>query len=132
VVLVEGTATRGAETLRFIAKADQQDLLDGDGNPDVAGCSFGATPGGVGANIDDNGTVTLTIVPSVWFDQVEFSYALSDGDGGTAEGGSGDAGDGADGAASSDRPIDIGGTLAWQAFVRGMKKGTAYLFSYGK
>ena len=68
--------------------------------------------------MDGDGTVTLTLVPTVWFDQVDFGYVAP----------------GAIGAPAPDANgvVDIAGTLAWQGFIRGVKKGTAYLFSYSK
>lgn len=118
VVLAQGTATKGAVTILFIAKADATEVVDGDNKVEVAGCSFGAVPGQVGVDMDGDGTVTLTLVPSVWFDEVDFSYVTP----------------GAAGAPTPDANgvVDIAGTLAWAGFVRGVKKGTAYLFSYSK
>jgi hypothetical protein len=126
VVLTEGVATKGETTLRFRATADAADVFDGNGVPEVDGCALGDAPGHDGVDIEGDGTITLTIVPSVWFDEVEFTYALP-----VADGGAGDAG-GASDAGASDAPVDIAGTLAWRGFVRGLKKGTAYVFSYGK
>lgn len=122
VVLAVGTATKGQDVVHFIAKADQGDVLDGNSLPEVAGCTFGSTPGDVGVDMESDGTVTLTLVPSVWFDEVDFSYVLP---------GVADAGADSD-AGAPDTAVDIGGTLAWQGFLRGVKKGTAYLFSYSK
>jgi hypothetical protein len=118
VVLTEGTASKDNVTIRFIAKADDTEVTDGDKKVEVAGCAFGAAPGLVGVDMDGDGTVTLSLVPSVWFDQVDFGYVAP----GTA------------GAPAPDLNgvIDIAGTLAWQGFVRGVKKGTAYEFSYTK
>jgi hypothetical protein len=118
MVLTEGVATKDTVSLRFIAKADEPDVRDGDNLPKVGGCAFGSEPGKDGVSMDADGTVTLTLVPSVWFDQVDFGYVAP----------------GAAGALTPDRNgvVDIAGTLAWQGFIRGVKKGTAYLFSYRK
>ena len=118
VISTLGVATKDGVTVKFIAKADEPDVHDGDDKAEVAGCAFGATPGKVGVSMDGNGTVTLTLSPSVWFDEVDFSYV-------------------APGAANAPAPdadgvVDITGTLAWQGFLRGVKKGTAYEFSYSK
>lgn len=113
VVLVEGVATKGADRVHFLAKADARDVLDGNGLAEVEGCTFGPVPGQVGVDMESDGTVTLTVAPSVWLDQVDFAYVLP-------------------GASAPDAVVDIAGTLAWQGFVRGVKKGTGYLFSYAK
>ena len=118
VILTQGIATKDGVTVKFIAKADEPDVHDGDDKAEVAGCAFGPTPGAVGVSMDGNGTVTLTLSPSVWFEEVDFSYV-------------------APGAANAPTPdangvVDITGTLAWQGFLRGVKKGTAYEFSYSK
>lgn len=118
VILTKGTATKGATTIQFIAKADAPDVHDGDDKVEVAGCAFGTSPGLSGVNMDGDGTVTLTLSPAVWFDQVDFTYVAP----------------GATGAPAADATgvVDIAGTLAWEGFIRGVKKGTAYEFSYTK
>jgi hypothetical protein len=118
VVLTRGTATKGDVTIEFLAEAKVDDVLDGDGKAEVAGCAFGAKPGEVGVDMVDDGTVTLTLVPSVWFDQVDFT-SVSPGEPGAP-------------AVDHNGVIDIAGTIAWSGFVRGIKKGTAYEFSYTK
>jgi hypothetical protein len=118
VVLTRGTATKGDVTITFLAEAKVSEVLDGDGKAEVAGCAFGATPGDVGVDMDADGTVTLTLVPSVWFDQVDFSYVAPGAEDGPI--------------ADEKGVVDIAGTLAWAGFVRGIKKGTAYEFSYTK
>jgi hypothetical protein len=118
VILVQGTATQGTTTIAFVAKADDSEVLNGDGHVEVAGCAFGAKPGEVGVEMDGDGTVTLTLVPSVWFDQVDFAYVAPGVTSGPV--------------ANADGVVDIAGTLAWQGFIRGVKKGTAYEFSYEK
>jgi hypothetical protein len=107
VVLTRGTATKENTVIHFIAQATANDVLNGDGKAEVAGCTFGAEPGDVGVSMDGDGTVTLTLVPRVWFDQVDFGYVTEGED-----------------------VVDIAGTLAWEGFLRGFKKGTAYEFSY--
>lgn len=118
VVLTQGAATKNGVTIQFIAKADETEVVNGDHEVEVAGCAFGAAPGEVGVAMDGDGTVTLTLVPSVWFNQVDFAYVAP----------------GAAGAPTPDANgvVDIAGTLAWQGFIRGIKKGTAYEFSYTK
>jgi len=119
VVLVKGVATQGSSTIHFIAKADEPEVHDGDDKAEVAGCAFGPSPGGSGVNMDGNGTVTLTLSPSVWFDEVDFSYVAPGGDAGAR-------------APDASGVVDIAGTLAWEGFIRGVKKGTGYEFSYVK
>jgi hypothetical protein len=118
VVLAEGTATQGNTTIRFLAQADADQVHDGSDKAEVAGCAFGSKPGDVGADVDDDGTVTLTLDPRVWFDQVDFAYVAPDASDAPKP--------------DADGVVDIAGTLAWQGFVRGVKKGTAYEFSYAK
>lgn len=118
VVLTRGTATKGDVSLAFIAQAKADEVLNGDGKAEVAGCAFGAEPGEVGVNMESDGTVTLTLVPSVWFNQVDFSYVAPDATDVSA--------------ANAEGVVDLAGTLAWAGFVRGIKKGTAYEFSYKK
>jgi hypothetical protein len=118
VILTKGTATKGGITINFIANADEPDVHDGNDKAEVAGCAFGSSPGQVGVNMDGNGTVTLTLSPSVWFDEVDFDYVTS-GDAGAP-------------LPDANGVIDIAGTLTWEGFIRGVKKGTAYEFSYSK
>lgn len=118
VILTQGTATRGAVSLQFLAKADAGEVLDGDGKLGVAGCAFGASPGAVGINLESDGTVTLSLAPRVWFDQVDFAYVVPGTPGAPVP--------------RADGVIDISGTLTAQGFLRGVKKGTAYQFSYSK
>ena len=119
VILTKGSATKGGTTIQFIAKADEPDINDGDDKPEVAGCAFGSRPGDVGVTMDGDGTVTLTLSPSVWFDEVDFSYVEPSGDAGAS-------------APDANGVVDIAGTLAWEGFIRGVKKGTSYEFSYTK
>jgi hypothetical protein len=103
VVLVEGSATSGSTTFRFRASAELADVVDPEGNPFVAGCTFedGA--------IDGDGSVLVTVSPALWLDQVDFSVLEPTGD----------------------EPVELeaGGT-PHKAFARGLKKGAAYLFRY--
>jgi hypothetical protein len=118
VVLTQGTAVKDGVTIKFVAMADDTEVVDGDKKVEVAGCAFGANPGEVGVDMIGDGTVTLTLVPSVWFDQVDFAY-VAPGESGAP-------------APNAEGIVDIAGTLAWQGFIRGVKKGTAYEFSYQK
>ena len=118
VVLTKGTAQKGGTLLRFVAKADEPEVRDGNDLPEVAGCAFGFTPGQSGVDVSGSGTVTLHLAPSVWFDQVDFSY-VTPGDAGAPT-------------PNAEGVVDIAGSLAWQGFIRGVKKGTAYEFVYAK
>lgn len=118
VVIARGTARQGDRTIPFVAKAAESDVLDGNGKAQISGCAFGATLGDVGVDVVEDGSVTLGLVPSVWFNQVDFSYVSPE---------------------VSQSPtvdlwgyVDLGGTFAGQAFIRGVKKGTAYDFAYSK
>ena len=104
---------------RFALLPFEPEVHDGDDKAEVAGCAFGSTPGESGVNMDGNGTVTLTLSPSVWFDEVDFSYVAPGGDAGAPT-------------PDANGVVDIAGTLAWEGFIRGVKKGTGYEFSYAK
>jgi hypothetical protein len=118
VILTQGLATKDDVTVEFVAKATDTEIANGDEQAEVAGCAFGDTPGEVGVDMDGDGTVTLTLVPRVWFDQVDFAYVIPGTEGAPLPNANG--------------IIDIAGTLAWQGFIRGVKKGTAYQFSYSR
>jgi hypothetical protein len=118
VVLTRGVATKDALSIRFLGQADATEVVDGNDTAEVAGCSFGAEAGHVGVDVDGNGLVTLTLVPSVWFNQVDFDYVALDADGAPRP--------------DEEGEIDLADTLAWQGFIRGVKKGTAYEFSFEK
>jgi hypothetical protein len=113
VIWARGSAKREAQTVHFIAKAKVEDVLDGDQRPEVAGCRLGATAGEVGVELAGDGTLTVHLQPSVWFREVDFALA----------------GKGAD-ASTPEEPFDLSGSMAWRGFIRGAKKGTAYLFSF--
>lgn len=103
VVHVEGEAKNGSLTLQFIANADLADVLDTYNEAKVEGCVFAE------ADVQADGTVTLTVLPTVWFDQVDFTDVKASTDG---------------------SPADIAGTIAFNGFTRGLKKATAYVFTY--
>lgn len=104
LVVVEGEAKKGAETRLFRLTADKADILNADGNPYVEGCIFEET------EIPADGTVVLTLRPSVWLDQVDFEAVAESPDG---------------------KPVEIpAGDTAHKAFGRGLQKGTGFGFSY--
>jgi len=97
IVRVAAHATRDGKLVTFHATADLDQVVDPDSHPQVESCVFRA------ADVQRDGLVTLTIKPSVWFDQVE----LADASGDLAN-------------ASS----------VYNAFARGLKKSGAYTFAY--
>jgi hypothetical protein len=103
VVIVEGVATRGAESRPFRASAGIEDVLES-GVPAVVGCEL--TNGAV----QSDGVVTLDVRLSVWLDQVDFALVPASSDGSRVE------------LDRSENPH--------KAFVRGLKKAAAYSFSY--
>lgn len=106
VVLLEGEATKGAMVRIFRASGAVGDALDSYGEPKLEGCAFDEEP-----TIEADGTVTVHVKPSVWLDQAEFD----------------------DVAASAGDPVDLAPEQeAFRAFARGLKKGSAVVFSYSK
>jgi hypothetical protein len=103
VVLVEASASSEQASLRVRFTASIGDVVDAEGQPFVAGCVL------EGGAITDNGTIELTVLPSLWLDQVDLTEL----------------------AGSGDEPIDVvAGTVAHRAFVRGLKKAGVYGFTY--
>lgn len=107
VVVLEGTATKDDMTRHFRAIADVGDVLDSYEEPKLEGCAFAEEP-----DVEADGTVTLHVKPSVWLDQSEFD----------------DVPEGTPEAPSELTPDEE----AFKAFVRGLKKGSAVIFSYEK
>jgi hypothetical protein len=106
VVVLEGEATKDSMVRVFRASAAVSDALDSYGDPNLEGCAFDQEP-----DIEADGTVTVHVKPSVWLDQAEFD----------------------DVAESTGDPVDLAPEQeAWKAFVRGLKKGSAVVFSYSK
>jgi hypothetical protein len=104
VVVVEGTATKGAETRIFRAEIDAADVANTKSAPAVEGCPFTET------TMDADGTVTLGIKLPLWFDQVEFDSLPASTDG---------------------KPVLMtSAEIARNELVRGMKAGDGYVFSY--
>ncbi|WP_437630839.1 hypothetical protein [Sorangium sp. So ce854] len=105
VVAVEGRADKGDLSRVFRARALAADVVAAaTGEPSVEGCAFDET------FLDGTGVVTLVVKPSVWLDQVDFEEVAA----------------GEDGA-----PVDLEPeSQAHRGFTRGLKKGTAYAFSF--
>jgi hypothetical protein len=98
---LEGEATR-----YFRAVADVAELAEIQPEGNIDGCPFDT------ANIQDDGTVTVRVDPSVWFDLVDF---------GELEPG------------SSSAPTEfVAGTQPRLAFAEGLAQLSAYQFSYSK
>jgi hypothetical protein len=104
MILIEGTATKDTMTRVFRMKATVEDTLDSYMLPKIDGCKFEE------AEVVGDGTVTLHILPSVWLDQADFEFVAESPDG---------------------EPVELmEGEDAQRAFERGVKKGTAYIFSF--
>ena len=103
VIVLEGSATKDAEVRTFRAEIAPSEVADTKGLPQVEGCPF------ANADMESNGTVTITVKLPMWFDQVEFEDVPK-----------------SDGAA----PVLLGDGLARNQLVRGTKAGLAYSFAY--
>lgn len=104
VVQIEGEAKKDTTTVLFRASATVEDILNTEGNPWVEGCVFEAV------DVEAEGTVTLTVHPDVWLDQVDFEKVTL--------------------AAEGERADLTPGESPHKSFVRGLQKGTAYTFHY--
>lgn len=105
VVVIAGDATKDAMTRHFHVALGRADVLDSYGEPTLEGCAFDAEP-----DVEADGTMTVHIKPSIWLDQAEFDDVPE----GTAE-------------APTELTPD---EEAYKAFARGIKKGSAVVFSY--
>lgn len=104
VACVEGEAKKDGTALPFRVVAGVEDVLDPQGRPEVLGCAFhdGA--------IEANGTVSLTVAPSIWLDQCDFAGLVASGD---------------------RQPVELDRSLgAHQSFLRGLRKAASYVFTY--
>ncbi len=102
VVIVDGTASKGGVTKAFRLVALAEDVVDAEGRTQIDGCIFDET------DVQDGGTVIVSIDPSVWLDQAELD-TLPDGT----------------------TPAEVARDHAVHlAFARGLKKSTAYRFSF--
>lgn len=106
VALAIGTATKGMETRRFSLAADVPDVVDAGGLPRVEGTAFAPEP----TNVAGDGMITVRIAPAVWLAQVDFTDVPPSADG---------------------EPVTVEKTtLAFRAFARGIKDGSAWVFSF--
>lgn len=102
VVIVEGTATKGSATKAFRLVGLVDDVLDADGEPKLDGCGFEPI------DVQDDGSVVVSIDPSVWLDQAQL-----------------------DDLPDSSSPVEVARDHAVHvSFARGLKKATAYRFAY--
>lgn len=105
--VVEGVAELdGEDTRYFRAFADLEELAKIQPEGHIDGCEFDAV------TVDDDGTVTVQIDPSVWFDLVDFSAVE---------------------AGSPDTPSEFpAGSQPRLAFAQGLVQLSAYEFAYAK
>lgn len=104
VAVLEGKATKGAETRLFRAEIDPSDVMNTKNAPAVEGCPF------VETDMQADGVVTANVKVSMWLDQAELDLVPPSADG---------------------RPVLLGAdTGPRKALARGMKAGLAYVFSY--
>ncbi len=66
-VVLEGTATKGAEPRPFRVTFAANELSGAKGKPEVEGCAFAET------DVQSDGRVTLTVRVEAWLDQVDFA-----------------------------------------------------------
>lgn len=69
----------GGEVRPFVARAATSDLLRHHNTPEVWGCPFEGD-----TELTTDGDVTLTVLPSAWFDDVRFELHASRSDGSPA------------------------------------------------
>lgn len=106
VVVVEGTADKGGTQRIFRAEVDLPELLNANKEPAIVGCTFKEV------DMQADGTVTVTIKPSLWFDQVEFDTIPVSTDGKAV--------------------LMDPSTLGRKELVLGMLASDGYVFSYQK
>jgi hypothetical protein len=73
VAIVEGTATKGAETRTFRAELGADEVKDPKGRTIVEGCPF------VAADMQHDGVVSVAVKLSLWFDQIDFRSSPATG-----------------------------------------------------
>jgi hypothetical protein len=103
LIVLEGTATKDAESRIFRAEIDAEELKDTKGFTQIEGCPFAAT------DMQSDGTVAITVKLPMWFDQVDFNDEPKSIDG---------------------KPVLLPAGLARNQLVRGTKAGLAYTFAF--
>ncbi len=103
VIVVEGTATKGAETRAFRAEITSEEEKDTKGVTQIEGCPF------TEVDMQADGVVTLNVKLAQWFDQVDFESVPASTDG---------------------KPVLMTEGLPRNQLLRGTRVGLAYQFSY--
>ncbi|MBX3213029.1 MAG: hypothetical protein KF850_13410 [Labilithrix sp.] len=103
VIVLEGTATKGAESRVFRVEIAPNEVTDTRGRTQIEGCPFAIT------DMQGDGTVTITVKLPMWFDQVAFDDVP---------------------AGAAGEPALLPDGLARNQLVRGVKGGLAYSFAY--
>jgi hypothetical protein len=104
VLRVEGTATKGDSLRVFRLVATSADALDAADEPVLEGCTFEEV------DVQGDGLVTIRVDPRVWLDQADFADLSESSDG---------------------TPVEVPAELeAARAFVRGVKKSSAFTFRF--
>jgi len=106
VATASGVATQGDRTVYFDVSADLSDIRESSPLAEIDGCKFEE------AEVTEDGTVTLTVTPRIWFNLVDFT---------TIE-------DGEEGAPTS----IVRGDVAHKGFTLGVAQLTAYHFEYSR
>lgn len=103
VVNMDGFASRGDAKRSFRFRASADDVKNAEGDTSVLKCAFKE------AAVREDGAVTVTVRPSVWIDQVDFSLMPETGN----------------------TIVEVApGSPPHQAFVLGLQRGAAYSFEF--
>ena len=102
-VVLEGSATKDAETRVFRAEIVADELKDAKGSLAIEGCPFETT------DMQSDGTVTVTIDVPMWLQQVDLAEVPASADG---------------------SPVLLSAGVARNQLVRSVKGGLSYRFAY--
>jgi hypothetical protein len=103
VIVLEGSATKNAESRSFRVEIEPDEVKDTKGMTQIEGCPFAST------DMESDGTVMITVKLPIWFDQVAFEDVPKSTDG---------------------KPVLVADGLARNQLVRGTKGGLAYSFAF--
>ena len=103
VIVLEGSATRDAETRVFRAEIAADEMKDSKGNLAIEGCPFATT------DMQGDGTVTITVDLPMWLQQVDLADVS---------------------ASTDDKPVLLGAGVARNQLVRSAKGGLSYRFAF--